>query len=300
MQSSLPLKSLLFFDAVMKHHSFTQAAQDLHVTQGAVGQQIRKLEHWLGVPLFIRGVRQLHPTAEASAYWAGIKPALARIQQASDQLRLSHANEVWLSMPPTLAAKWFAPRMEGFLAKCPGTSLHLSADTAMIDFERDRVDLAIRYFNGKDPTLDVALLCSDEARLYCSPEYAAKLHLKTPDDLRRATLLHTTLQPHWVSWLRQFSTLSDTQIAAIPGQHFDQSILAIETARHGQGVVLSSAILTEVEVREGALCEPFNARLDIGKGYYVVNAKGAELRPSAAMLKQWLLSIVSADRNPKD
>lgn len=117
-----PYQIFAGFDAVMKHHSFTQAAQDLHVTQGAVGQQIRKLEDWLGVLLFVRGVRQLHPTAEASAYWAGIKPALARIQQASDQLRLSHANEVWLSMPPTLAAKWFAPRMEGFLAKCPGIS----------------------------------------------------------------------------------------------------------------------------------------------------------------------------------
>lgn len=297
MHSVLPIKSLLVFDAVMKHHSFTLAAQDLHVTPGAVGQQIQKLEDWLGVPLFIRAVRQLQPTAEALKYWASIQPALARIQQASDQLRLSHVNEVWLSMPPTLAAKWFAARMEGFLSQCPGTSLHLSADTAMIDFERDRVDLAIRYFDGHDPGLEAELLYSDQARLYCSPGYARKLRLKTPEDLARATLLHTTLQPHWPLWLREFSRLTDAQIAAIPGQHFDQSILAIETARHGQGVVLSSAILTETEIREGTLCEPFDMRLNVGKGYYVVNAKGAELRPAAALLKRWLLGI--AGHGPK-
>lgn len=291
MQSGLPIKALLVFDAVMKHHSLTLAAADLHVTPGAVGQQIQKLEDWVGVPLFIRTVRQLHPTAEALKYWGSISPALARIQQASDQLRLSHVNEVWLSMPPTLAAKWFAPRMEGFLTQCSGTSLHLSADTALIDFERDRVDLAIRYFDGHDPSLDVALLYSDEARLYCSPEYAHKLCLRSPEDLVRATLLHTTLQPHWQSWFGQFSQLSEAQIAAIPGQHFDQSILAIETARHGQGVVLSSAILTETEVREGTLCEPFELPLSVGKGYYVVHPKGAELRPAAAMLKRWLLSL---------
>ncbi|PIG09116.1 LysR substrate-binding domain-containing protein [Comamonas sp. 26] len=292
MKSVLPIKALIVFDAVMKHHSLTLAASELHVTPGAVGQQIQKLEDWVGVPLFIRTVRQLRPTAEALKYWASIKPALARIQQASDQLRLSHVNEVWLSMPPTLAAKWFAPRMEGFLAQCPGTSLHLSADTALIDFDRDRVDLAIRYFDGHDPSLDVALLYSDEARLYCSPEYARKLRLKTPEDLVRATLLHTTLQPHWQAWFHQFSQLTDKQIAAIPGQqHFDQSILAIETARHGQGVVLSSAILTETEIRDGTLCEPLKLPLSVGKGYYVIHAKGADLRPAAAMLKSWLLSL---------
>lgn len=291
MQSALPIKALLVFDAVMKHHSLTLAARDLHVTPGAVGQQIQKLEIWVGVPLFIRSVRQLHPTTEALKYWASIKPALAHIQQASNQLRLSHVNEVWLSMPPTLAAKWFAPRMESFLAQCPGTSLHLSAGTGLVDFERDQIDLAIRYFDGEDCSLDVTLLYGDEARLYCSPEYANKLSLKNPEDLVRATLLHTTLQPHWQSWFRQFSDLTDTQIATIPGQHFDQSILAIETARHGQGVVLSSAILTDTEVRDGTLCEPFNCPLRVGKGYYLVHAKGTDLRPAAAMLKRWLLSL---------
>lgn len=298
MRSTLPLKSLAVFDAAMMHNSFTLAAQALHVTPGAVGQQIHKLEEWLGTALFTRSVRQVQPTAEAMQYWAAVRPALAQLHQSSEQLRLRQAHEVWLSMPPSLAAKWFAPRMAGFQSFRPGTSLHLSAATTLSDFERERIDLAVRYFDGQDAALDAELLCPDEARLYCAPAYARALGLKTPDDLVRATLLHTTLQPHWPLWLQRFSRLSPAQVAAIPGQHFDQSMLAIETARHGQGVVLSSAILTEVELRDGVLCEPFDLRLPLDRGYYVVHRKGAALRPAALALKQWLLQITQADRPP--
>lgn len=295
MKTSLPVKALMVFDAAMRHNSFTLAAEELHVTPGAVGQQIQKLEAWLGVTLFTRMVRQIHPTAEALHYWSNIQPALTRLQHASEQIRLRQVNEVWLSMPPTLAAKWFAPRMAGFLAQRPDISLHLGATTAISDFERDRVDLAIRYFDGEDASLASTLLYRDEVRLYCAPGYVKALRLQAPSDLVRATLLHTTLQPHWRSWLQQFSTLSDAQIDAIPHLHFDQSLLAIETARYGQGAVLSSAILTEAELRDGALCEPFGCRLPVTKGYYVVHHKGTPLRPAALALKNWLLQVASAE-----
>jgi LysR family glycine cleavage system transcriptional activator len=289
MANALPIKSLLVFDAAMKHNSFALAAGELHVTPGAVGQQIQKLEAWLGAPLFIRSTRQVEPTAEARNYWAAIQPALARIRHASDQLRLQQSNEVWLSVPPTLAAKWFAPRMAEFLTRNPGISLHLSATTALVDLERDRVDLSIRHFDGNDPALHADLLWQDEIHLYCSPAYARKLRLKKPEDLARATLLHTTHHPHWKEWLQRHSSLTAKQAGAIPSQHFDQGMLAIEAARHGQGAVLSSAILTEAEIRDGSLCEPFDATLPLPKGYYVVHHRQTALRPAAMALKHWLL-----------
>ena len=295
MAAPLPMKALVVFDAVMKQNSFSKAAQELHVTPGAVGQQMQNLEGWLKTTLFIRSVRQIQPTADALRYWSAIQPALLRIQQASEDLRLSQANEVWLSMPMTLAAKWFAPRMAGFLSLRPGISLHLDATTALIDFERDRVDLAVRHFDGKNSALESTLLCRDEARVYCSPAYAKKLKLKTPDDLARVTLLHTTLLPYWLEWLQQFSKLTDKQIGAIKSQHFDQSILAIEAARQGHGAVLNSAILTEPEVHAGLLCEPFDCRLPVAKSYYVVHRRGAVLRPAVSALKQWLLETARSE-----
>ena len=262
MKTTLPVKALLVFDAAMRHNSFTMAAEELHVTPGAVGQQIQKLEAWLGVALFARMVRQIHPTAEAQHYWSNVQPALARLQHASEQIRLRQVNEVWLSMPPTLAAKWFAPRMAGFLAQWPDISLHLGATTAISDFERDRVDLAIRYFDGADASLESTLLYADEVRLYCAPDYVKELRLQVPSDLVRATLLHTTLQPHWKSWLQRFSILSD---------------------------------LTETEMRDGALCEPFECRLPVTKGYFVVHHKGTPLRPAALALKNWLLQVAGSE-----
>lgn len=300
----VPIKALLAFNAAMKHASFSLAAQELHVTPGAVGQQIKNLEDWLGTPLFVRSVRQVQPTAQALAYWGTVGPALARIGQASEELRAQQLqqaqlqrNAVWLSMPPTLAAKWFAPRMAAFLQHRPDVSLHLGATTVLSDFGQDRVDLAIRYFDGKDRALHCTLLYPDEARLYCAPAYARKLRLKAPDDLVRATLLHTTLLPYWKPWLQRFSGLAEARIDAIAGQHFDQSMMALETARHGQGVVLSSAILAEVELREGWLVEPFPAlRLPIAKGYYLVHRRGGALRPAAGALKEWLVATAKSER----
>lgn len=296
MTERLPIKSIIVFDTVMRHGSFTLAAAELHVTPGAVGQQIQKLEDWLGLKVFIRSIRHIRPTAEATAYWLAIQPALAAISQASEGLRLRQANEVWLSMPPTLAAKWFAPRMAKFMTANPGISLHLGASTAIVDFEQERVDLSIRYFDGDDRHLAADLLYRGDARLYCSPAYAASYGLRQPEDLVRATLLHTTLLPHWTEWLRKFSRLTGEQIAAIPGQHFDQSMLAIETARHGQGVVLSSAVLTEAEVRDGSLCELFDRPLAVSKGYYLVHHRQLPLKPAASVLRAWLLDLVAAEK----
>lgn len=292
MSTQLPIKSLLIFDAAMKHKSFTRAAQELHVTPGAVGQQIQKLEEWLGTPLFVRSIRQVQPTAEGLRYWAVVQPALARLQQASDELRLSRSREVWLSMPPSLAAKWFAPRMAAFVTLHPDISLHLSASTDVVDFERDRMDLAIRHFDGRDASLHAELLYRDEARLYCSPEYARKLRLNKPDDLVRATLLNTTILPHWDEWLARFSHLDSAQRERITRQHFDQSALAIETARLGHGVLLSSPVLTGGELRDGTLVEPFQGHLHVAKAYYLVHPRRVPLRPAAQLLKDWLLELV--------
>jgi LysR family glycine cleavage system transcriptional activator len=291
MNTAIPIKALLAFDAAMKHSSFTLAANDMHVTAGAVGQQIQKLEEWLGITLFTRSVRQVTPTIEALNYWATVQPALSRILQASDALRQSQSNDVWLSMPPSLAAKWFAPRMADFLSHHPDISLHLDTSTALADFNRDRVDLAIRYFDGTVSELASELLYRDEALLYCSPAYARKLKLRTPTDLKRATLIHTTLHPHWDPWMVRFSQLSARQVKAIPGLHFDQSIMAIEAARQGQGALLCSALLTEAEVRARALFEPCAGRLALSKAYYVTHHSTAALRPAAAALKKWLLSL---------
>lgn len=284
-----PMKALLMLDAVMRHSSFSAAATELCVTPGAVGQQIRKLEEWLGLALFTRQIRQVAPTAEGLAYWRQIQPALARIADVSRKLRDRRSTRVALSMPPSFAAKWFPRRMAGFLTRHPEVSLQFNATTALVDFERDSIDLAIRYFDGNDPQLDVTLLYTDTARVFCQPAYAAALRLEQPDDVGRATLLSTTMHPHWPRWLRRFSRLDDERIGAIPRIHFDQGLMAIEAARQGQGLVMTSAILVEEELSQGMLVEPFGHSLPLSQGYYVIHHRDLALRPAAQVLKDWLI-----------
>ncbi len=279
----------------MRLGSFTLAADELGVTPGAVGQQIQKLEDWLGVALFVRQIRQVTPTAEGRAYMAQIQPALAEIVHASRRLRERKHKGVRLSMPPSFAAKWFAPRMADFLQAHPGIALSLSTSTTLVDFELDAVDLAVRHFNGVDSQLSIQLLCPDEARAYCSPAYAAKWELKRPDDLQAATLLHNTLHPHWSAWLARHSELTDRQIEAIAGIQFDQSLMAIGAAVQAQGVVLTSAILVEAEIAEGLLVEPFSEAFPLSLGYYLVHPKAVELQEGGKALKQWFAERMAAN-----
>lgn len=293
-----PLKALVAFDAAMRSNSFSVAAEELSVTPGAVGQQIQKLEAWLGTPLFTRQVRQVQPTAEALAYWARIQPALAQIADASHKLRDSRSAGVWLSMLPSFAAKWFPARMARLLTSHPHLQLHLNATTALVDFEREPIDLAIRYFDGNAPHLDTTLLYDDEARVYCSPAYAAALGLTAPGDVARATLLVTTMHPHWERWLAEFATLTAAQVAAIPRIHFDLGLTAIEAAKQGQGLVMTSPLLVVEEVAAGTLVEPFGGPpaspccLPLASGYYLVHHRTQALRPAAAEVKAWFIAEV--------
>ena len=285
-----PLHSLIAFDAAMRSNSFALAARELHVTPGAVGQQIRNLEDWLGVALFVRRIRQVQPTPEAIAYWKRIQPALTQIRDASTALRHSRRTGVWLSMPPTFAAKWFTRHMADFLTRHPDTELHLNSSTTLVDFDHDQVDLAIRYFDGKAPELDATLLFADDARVYCSPAYARRIGLATPDDIARGTLLETTFHPHWPTWLADYSTLTPAQVRAIPALHFDQALLAIDAACRDQGLVMTSRLVTAEECARGALIEPFPGRLPLATGYYAVHPKRRPLSPGADAFKRWLLA----------
>ena len=265
------------------------------MTPGAVGQQIRKLEDWLGVVLFTRGIRQVQPTTDGLAYWTRIQPAIAQLLDASRSLRERRRHGVRLSMTPGFAVKWFTHRMGRFLARYPDVELRLNASSSLADFEREQLDLAIRHFDGNDASLASTLLYRDEARVYGNPRLASALAMERPDDLVTATLLHTTVQPYWPIWLRRFSRLDDAQIAAIPGIHFDQSLAAIEAAKQGQGVVLASPLLVNDEIAAGTLIELFGLHLPLAAGYYVVHPRDAVLREAAENLKRWLIAESRAD-----
>ncbi|MEN3292724.1 MAG: LysR family transcriptional regulator, glycine cleavage system transcriptional activator [Burkholderiales bacterium] len=290
MKNLPPLHSLVAFEAAARHMSFMKAAEELYVTPGAVGQSIHKLEDWLGVKLFHREVRKVSLTEAGAAYFGRISTALGLISHASIVLKQRGHNEVRVSMPPSFARKWFVPRMVRFMDLHPEISLHIDASSALVDFENDSIDIAIRHFKAQESNrLDVELLFLDELRVYCSPKYCEKLELKQPGNLAKATFLAARIHPYWERWLLQFTKLSAREVAEIPTIHFDASHLAVDTAKRDQGIVLTSTSLVEPEIASGELIEPFEARLPVDEGYYLVGPKGSFTQGGAVeALRLWL------------
>ncbi|MFF5864416.1 LysR substrate-binding domain-containing protein [Pseudomonas sp. NPDC012596] len=286
MRTDLPLKAVAYFDAVMRYGSLVTAAQTLCVTPGAVGQQIRRLEEWLESPLFIRSVRQLRPTREAHALWNNVRPALDQLNESCVQLRDGIGQEVRLSLPPALASKWFARRMPALLKALPQVRLNVGATEGLLNFDTDEVDLAIRHCDGKVPGLNAQLLLADDLRVYCSPRYCEQLQLVAIQDIGRARLLHTASHNHWSRWLGGAGYTGPVPHSSM---QFDQSLLSIDAARRGQGLVLTSPWLVEDELEAGLLVQLFSHTLSVNRGFYLLHRNDSMLPPSTVAVQRWLL-----------
>lgn len=291
MRADTPLKAIACFDAVMRTGSATLAARQLFVTPGAVAQQLRKLEAWLGAPLFIRSIRKLEPTEQALRYWEQIKPALQQIDEANSGVMGNRTWEVRISLPPALASSWFATRIPELTSEYPDLQLHLNASVDSVDLQADGFDLAIRHFGGEDPTLDALRLLVDEVRVYCSPQYRDRLNLVRHEDMHRTTLLYTTSHAYWSRWLGQVGMSFDRIGRQLK---FDQSELAIDAARRSQGMLLTSPWLVEEDVQEGRLIQVFPEGLRTEKDYFLIKAKSIKLSQGAQLLYEWLMSKAGA------
>nr|WP_300310430.1 LysR substrate-binding domain-containing protein [Halomonas sp.] len=287
--SYLPLRALVAFEASVRHASFKQAAKELNISPGAVSQQIRKLEDWLGYPLFQREVRQVCATESALEYYARIAPSLHQIRRASEACRKRDSHSVCLSLTPALAAKWLGPRIGCFIATHPGIDLSINSVSHPVDFHNEAVDLAIRHFDGHDNDLETRLLHHDEVQAFCSPDYCHHMQLKEPNDIAKAVLLNISTYVDWREWLQQCTTLEADAKHSIRALQFDQALLAIDAAKRGQGLVLSNALLVHDELKHGELIAPFEQSLSQDKGYYLVHPRQQPLSPAARLLKHWLL-----------
>ena len=137
------LNSLRMFDAAARHLNFRLAADELHLSQGAVAQQVRRLEADLGHKLFQRHARGLSLTDTGRSYHQPVRQALALIEDATNTLAPAE-QRVTLSVPPSFASKWLVPRLPEFEAAHPGIELRVLAEEALSNFKRDGIDLAIR------------------------------------------------------------------------------------------------------------------------------------------------------------
>jgi LysR family glycine cleavage system transcriptional activator len=290
-----PLNSLRAFEAAARHLSFTKAAEELHVTPAAVSHQIKGLEEQLGVPLFRRLTRALRLTEAGQAALPVLRDGFDKLADGVDLLRAhEESGVVTVSLEPSFAAKWLVPRLDRLRAAHPELEVRLDATDRLADFQRDNVDLAIRYGNGDYPGLEVEQLLSEEIFPVCSPKLRdGPAPLAQPADLRHHTLIHLDWEredvgaPTWRMWLLA-AGIHDIDFTR--GPVFSMKSLALQAAIEGQGVALASSVLVRDDLAAGRLVVPFDLSVcdPLDFAYYIVVPKRTASLPKVAAFRGWL------------
>src|SRR5688572_21150072 len=283
---ALPLTALRSFEAAARHGSFTRAAEELHVTQGAVSRQVQALEARLGVSLFERSGRTLILSLEGRRLATAATEALERLGEAVSELT-GPASVVTLSMLPSVAACWMAPRMRQFATTHPDVDLRLSASRHLVDFQAEGIDAAIRYGPGGWPNVESEQLATERIFPVCSPGYAARLHLRVPEDLGRATLLHNDVPDGWREW---FAAAGCPEVFTEKNVYLDEDAALIRAAAEGEGMALGRSILVAGDLAQGRLVALFDVGIDATYSYWFVAPRETARRREVAQVREWLLA----------
>lgn len=300
-----PLTALRAFEAAARHLSFAKAAAELNVTPAAVSHQIKALEAQLGVALFRRANRAIWLTEAAQACLPDLREGFDRLELGMQRLRGQQARGLLtVSAPPAFAAKWLLARLEHFRVQHPEIDLRLDANTMLSDFERDGVDIAVRYGLGHYVGVDARLLLCEEVFPVCSPALLeGPVPLREPADLRDHTLIHEDLNfssepyPDWRMWL-DASGLRD--IESNRGPRFSSSELALQSAIDGYGVALGRSVVVEDDLAAGRLVKPFELAYPVAFAYYLVAPTGWQERPKVAAFGHWLMAQVGLEPEPPE
>lgn len=296
MPRNLPsLNALAALEAAARHGSFARAAEELCVSAAAVSQHVRALEEQLGVSLFVRSARSITVTDAARRLLPALTEALDRMEEATRFLREGHAHgRLVVSALPSFAVGWLVPRLADFERAFPHVELAIRAGRALVDFDREEVDLAVRYCFAPPPGLAHKRLFGERVFPVCSPQraYGAQ-SIRSLEDLVNHPLLHDLdAEPHqpaisWAAWLgRAGMGVPRTP----PPLYFDDSLVMIAAAVAGRGVALGREPLVAQQLAQGQLCRPLPDEVLSDWSYFAVSTKRAFRRPLVRAFVDWLAS----------
>ncbi len=284
-----PLNALRAFEAAARHGSFTRAAVELHVTQTAVSHQMRHLESFLGVRLFLRLPRRLILTLEGQAYARDLARVFERIADATRALDTRPRRELLaVTALPSFAARWLVPRLGAFAAAHPQVDLRLVATERPVDLARESVDVGIRFGYGRYPGLRVEKLMDDEFLPVCSPRLRGRSRTL---DLRRLPLLHDDSPDGWRRWLR---ATGRSDVDPERGHVFTDASMMLQAAADGHGVAMARWALVEGELAAGRLVRALPGTIPCEHAYYLVTAEPTADLTRVQRFRRWLLDQVAA------
>ncbi|RMX07950.1 LysR family transcriptional regulator [Corticibacter populi] len=289
-----PTSLLIAFESVARLLSFTAAASELHLTQSAVSRQIRALEEFLGIALFIRERQTVRLSGVGQTYAQEVREALTRITSATLACKANPQGGVLnLAILPTFGTRWLAPRLPDFFQRHPGTTLNISTRLAAFDFQLDPQDAAIHFGESHWPGSESTFLMNETVVPACSPEFLAQNPIDGVPGLSRQSLIHLASRSGaWPAWFRT----QGMEPPEAPGMHFDQFATAAQAAVAGIGVALLPSFLIARELQQGELVSAVPGLppvQSIGAYYLVWPTRRANYPPLAAF-RSWLQDKAAA------
>ncbi len=293
-----PLTALRAFEAAARHMSFSKAASELNVTPAALSYQIKALEADLGQPVFRRLNRAVELTEAGRCLAPGATDAFTTLSTAwRSTKRLTDSGVLTVTAGPAFTSKWLAPRMYNFAQAHEDIDLRFSATLRIVDFNRDEVDVAIRFGLGGDEGVYSRPIFDEWMTPMMTPRLAQEFD--TPAKLAHATFIHDdsinflNLPTGWDAWLKAAEVDADTS----HGPRFSQADHAIDAAVAGAGVVMGRASLVARAIEDGQLVAPFEIGLISEAQYRFICPLGNEKRPHIAAFEAWVLKEIQSSKH---
>jgi len=286
------LNILRTFEAAGRNLSFALAAKELNISPPAVSQQIRQLEAYLDTPLFVRRHRRLSLTGTGQAYLDGVREALDRLDAVTDQLFPDRQDQsVTIRCTPSVAMLWLVPQLAAFYDRHPDITLSIRT----LDHELSRqsspgADLEIVIGDGGQAGQSAEKLFSSDITPVCSPTLLARKSTPLrPGELMQFNLIHVLgYDDDWHRWFRRYAP----DEGKVPkGLSVDGSLIAIEAAGRGDGVMLGRRPFIDSFLASGELVEPFGGRYSLQADYFVRKLRSGRTGLASDHVARWLVEL---------
>ncbi|HUP96685.1 MAG TPA: transcriptional regulator GcvA [Usitatibacter sp.] len=286
-----PLSALRPFEAAARLESFSRAAEELHLTHGAVSHQVRALEEHLGTPLFARHGKRVVLTSAGRGFAQRVRGALEEIAQAADALRARREDRLGVSVLPSFASRWLMPRLIRFMDAHPAIAVNVIATTALADFSADEIDVAIRFGKGPWPPLMCEKFLDDEY----FPVIGAKVYRgkvpRTPKDLLGARIIRED-RDLWDQWFQAAGVAAEAPTAS--GPRFNDSTYALQAAARGEGIALARLSIIGEDLERGTLKRLFDIPLPSPTSYWFVSPKETVGMKKVDLFQAWVRAELAA------
>jgi LysR family glycine cleavage system transcriptional activator len=280
-----PLSALRPFEAAARLESFSRAAEELHLTHGAVSRQVRALEDHVGAALFTRHGKRVALTAAGRTFAERVRNALQEIAAAAEALGdRRRDNRLTVSVLPSFASRWLMPRLIRFMDAHPQIEVNVMASTLLANFAADGVDVAIRFGRGPWAGLACEEFLDDEYFPVASPKMNRGKLPKAPKDLLDLRIIRED-RDYWAEW---FAAAGVPLEAPLTGHSFNDSTFALQAAARGEGIALARRSIVGEDLQRGTLKRLFKVAAPSRESYWFVSPKELADAPRVKAFRDWV------------